>query len=582
MWLIPLLKQMARCVFLWTLSCGVLCAAGIPDDEVSLILLNGEIASMDTSATVHTAIAITGAHIAAVGDDASIRRLASSATQVIDLDGAFVMPGFVEGHGHFMSLGYSRMNLELAVCRTWQEIADLVGSAAATRAPGEWIVGRGWHQEKWNDVPQPNVEGYPLHDLLSQLAPNHPVLLTHASGHMAIANAAAMKLAGLDADTKNPAGGEILHDVDGNPTGVLRESAQGLVGRFYHAAQARRTAAQKDDDARLAFELATRDCLSKGVTSFHDAGVSFSGIDQLRQFEDEGLFKLRLHVMVRASNSEMAERLAEYRTGDPAGKMLVVRGIKRMIDGALGAHGAWLLEPYTDLPTSSGLNLDTMDSLKQTALLAAEHNYQLCIHAIGDRANREVLDLYDLVQRSHPGVRELRWRIEHAQHLHPDDIPRFAELAVIPSMQAVHCTSDAPFVVTRLGDERARHGAYAWRSLTDAGARIVNGTDAPVEDVDPIASFHATVTRQLKDGSTFFPEQSLNRLEAMATFTRNAAWAGYKEDVSGTLERGKEADLVVLSRNLLTCTDDEIPSTTVRMTIVEGKIRFRIDPGHTN
>lgn len=546
-------------------------------ERASLILHNGEVQVLDESFRQVTAVAIAGDRILAVGSDEHVLQLADASTEVIDVEGAFVMPGFVEGHGHFLSLGEARMNLELAPCGTWQEIVDLVSSAAAGRPAGEWIVGRGWHQEKWETPANPHVQGYPVHDLLSQAAPDHPVLLTHASGHLAIANAAAMAIAGIDAETPDPDGGELLRDGQGRPTGVLRETAQGLVSRAYQAAESARTPAQRRADTRRAFELATRDCLRKGVTTFHDAGVSFAGIDQLRTFRDEGLFQVRLYVMVRDSNAALRQHLAAYRTDEVGGNYLVVRGVKRMIDGALGAHGAWLLEPYNDLPTSSGLNLDSLDRLKQTARLAAEHGYQLCVHAIGDRANREVLDLYDFMQRVDPQVRNLRWRVEHAQHLHPDDIPRFAELNVIASMQAVHCTSDAPFVITRLGEERARTGAYVWRSLTDAGALIVNGTDAPVEDVDPIATFAACVTRRLDDGSVFFPEQCLSRRDALVAATRNAAWAGFREHVSGTLEPDHEADLVVLSRNLLTCPDDVIRDTQVRLTVVGGEVRYRAE-----
>lgn len=550
-------------------------SAAAADEKASLILVNGYVATLDDNDSVHSAIAITGSRILAVGEQTAVMSFASEDTKVIDVAGAFVMPGFVEGHGHFMGLGESRRNLELAACLSWQEIVDLVGSAAATRPAGEWIVGRGWHQDKWSDSSGSGAASYPVHELLSQAAPDHPVLLTHASGHMAIANSRALALAGISADTPDPPGGEILHDAQGQPTGVLRESAQRLVGRKHALAQAGRTPDQIREDARLAFQLATRDCLSHGVTAFHDAGVSFAEIDELKSFEEAGLMQVRLFVMVRDNNAAMAAHLARYRTAEVRDRYLVVRSIKRMIDGALGAHGAWLLEPYADLPDSSGLNLDSLDSLKETALLAAEHQYQLCVHAIGDRANREVLNLYDLMQRSHPHVRDLRWRIEHAQHLHPLDIPRFGELGVIPSMQAIHCTSDAPFVVSRLGEQRAREGAYVWRSLTDSGAMIVNGTDTPVENVDPLASFHAMVTRRRPDGNTFFPEQCLSRREALLTCTRNSAWAGFRENDSGMLRPGREADLVVLSHNLLTCADDEILGTRVQMTIVGGTIRYR-------
>jgi predicted amidohydrolase YtcJ len=251
-----------------------------------------------------------------------------------------------------------------------------------------------------------------------------------------------------------------------------------------------------------------------------------------------------------------------------------VRGVKRSIDGALGSHGAWLLEPYHDLPESKGLNTTTLESLRETAELALKHDYQLCVHAIGDRGNREVLDLFEEMFREHPSTPSRRWRIEHAQHLHLDDIPRFAKLGVIASMQGVHCTSDAPFVVPRLGADRARDGAYAWQSLLKSGAIVTNGTDAPVEDLSPIASFYASVARRLPDGSTFFPEQRMTRAQALRSYTLDGAYAAFEEDLKGSLTPGKLADVVILSKDILTVPEEEIPSAQVLTTIIGGKVLF--------
>ena len=253
---------------------------------------------------------------------------------------------------------------------------------------------------------------------------------------------------------------------------------------------------------------------------------------------------------------------------------LTVRGIKRMIDGALGTHGAWMLDPYDDVPTSRGLNTSSLDALKRTAELAILHDYQLCVHAIGDRANREVLTLMEDAFRSHPEKPDRRWRIEHAQHLHPADIPRFKKIGVIASMQGNHATSDGPFVVQRLGEWRARTGAYAWRSLLDSGATIVNGTDTPVETVDPLDSFYASVTRRMADGIEFFPEQRMTRIEALRSYTRDAAYAGFEEQLKGTISVGKLADLVVLSRDILTAPDDELKQARVDVTIIGGRVVF--------
>jgi predicted amidohydrolase YtcJ len=420
------------------------------------------------------------------------------------------------------------------------------------------------------------VDGVPLHHGLSRVSPAHPVLLGHASGHAAFANAKAMELAGIGKDTPNPPGGEIVRDAQGNPTGLLRETAQRLVSAAMDKARAGRAPGVVEAELRREVELAGREALAKGVTSFHDAGSNFATIDLFKRLADEGQLPLRLYVMVRReTNDAMAARLAQYRLIGYGNHFLTVRSIKRQIDGALGAHGAWLLEPYVDLPGSSGLTLEEPADIRRTAEIAIQNGFQVNTHAIGDRANREVLNLYEEVFRAHPGQRDLRWRIEHAQHLHPDDVARFARLGVIASMQGVHATSDGPWVAKRLGPERAKSGAYLWRTLIAAGAVIANGTDTPVEDVDPIASFYSSVTRQTADGTTFYPEQRMTREEALRSYTLNGAYAAFEEDVKGSITPGKLADIVVLSKDILKVPDAEIPTATVEMTILGGKVRWR-------
>ena len=487
---------------------------------------------------------------------------------MVDVAGKTAFPGFIEGHGHFLGLGESKMILDLSKAANWDELVEQVRQAAAGRPPGQWIVGRGWHQAKWNPPVKPQVEGYPVHADLSRAVPAHPVLLTHASGHMSLANAKAMELAGVGPETKSPAGGGILHDGSGRPTGVFRETAQGLVRRV--ADYGAKTDGQVDEAIRLASE----ECLRKGITSFHDACSSFDLIDRYRRLAEEGRLPIRLWVMISESNERLAKRLPDYRMIGAGGGFLTVRAIKRLIDGALGAHGAWLLEPYDDLPEGRGLQLIPIGQLRETARLAAEHGMQLCTHAIGDRANREVLDVYEQAFTAYPSEHCRRWRIEHAQHLHPDDIPRFAQLGVVAAMQGNHCTSDAVFVIDRLGKRRSREGAYAWRSLLDSGATVINGTDAPVEDVDPLGSFHASVTRRLAGGATFFPEQCMTREEALRSYTIDAAWAAFEEDLKGSLAPGKLADAVVLSEDLRNCPAERILSARVEYTIIGGKVVY--------
>ncbi|MBZ0102613.1 MAG: amidohydrolase [Thermoanaerobaculia bacterium] len=548
-------------------------------DSADLVLRGGKVVTLDPARPAATALASRGGRIVAVGSDDEVAALIGPRTRVLELAGRLAIPGFIEGHAHFAGIGQAETTLALAPLASWDEIVAAVAAAARQRPAGEWIVGRGWHQEKWSAPPAPAVEGFPVHDALSAVSPDHPVFLLHASGHAAFVNARAMELAGIAAATPDPPGGEILRGADGRPTGLLRETAEELVFAALARAEAGRGAAERTAEAERQLELADRAVLARGITSFHDAGVSYAELDRLAAMADTGRLGVRLWVMVRDTVANHAANLHRYRrVGERAGK-LTVRAIKVSIDGALGSRGAWLLEPYADLPGSTGLATTDPAEVRELARLALEQDYQLCVHAIGDRANRETLDIFTEALGSVPDGRQRRWRIEHAQHLNPAEIPRFAELGVVAAMQGIHCTSDAPYVVARLGERRAEEGAYVWRKLADAGAVIVNGTDAPVEPVDPIASFYATVTRQLADGTRFYPDQALSREEALATYTKNAAWAAFEENDKGTLELGKLADITVLDRDLLTIPEDEIPATRVVWTIVGGEVLHEAPAG---
>lgn len=539
------------------------CGGGGPD-PADLVVLNGRLVTL-ASPSEAEALAAAGGRIVFVGSTEEARAWIGPDTEILDLEGRLGVPGFIEGHGHFWSLGEAKLQLALGEAGTWDEIVAQVAEAVAEVEPGTWILGRGWHQSKWVESPVPSVQGLPTHHDLSVVSPENPVLLGHASGHMAFANARTMELAGIDPTTPDPDGGEIVRDADGQPTGALRETAENLVAGL-------RAESLEWNHARHVVQLAGEECLAKGITSFQDAGSSFGLIDVYRRMADEGGLPLRLWVMVSESNEAIAESLGSYRTIDRGDGFLTVRGIKRLIDGALGSHGAWLLEPYEDMPRSTGLNTTSLDVMEETARLAREHDFQLCVHAIGDRANRETLDLFE---RTLAGDRTRRWRVEHAQHLHPDDIPRFAELGVIASMQAVHCTSDGPWAPDRLGEQRSAEGAYVWRALIDSGAVVTNGTDAPVEDVDPIASFHSSVSRRMTNGEVFFADQRMTREEALRSYTIDAAYAAFEEESKGSLEVGKLADMTVLSRDIMTVAEDEIPGTRVVYTILGGRVAYR-------
>ncbi len=546
-------------------------------DVADMIIVNGEVATLNPDQPEATSIAIADGRILEVSMTSLLEKYQGDSTVVIDAKNQFVMPGFIEAHGHFSGLGSSLQNLNFLRSRSWEEIVAMVGEKVEESEKGEWIIGRGWHQEKWVRVPEENIHGYPYHDALSEISPHNPVLLTHASGHGSFANQAAMDAAGITRETTSPAGGEIVRDTRGNAIGMFEERAQGLIRRAYQEYLKSLSEPVKLEQWYEGIELAQRECLENGVTSFQDAGSSFAWIDRFKGLAEEGKLEVRLWAMIRHSAEDMQGKLSTYPWIGLGKDFFTVRAIKSEVDGALGAFGAWLLEPYDDKPDFYGQNTTEIEEVERIADLAYDHGLQLCVHAIGDRANSEVLDIFERKMGSLEAKQDLRWRIEHAQHLAVSDIPRFKELGVIAAMQGIHCTSDAPFVEKRLGPKRSREGAYPWRSLLDAGAIIANGTDAPVEDINPLESYYASVTRKrIDNGFTFIPEQSMSRYEALKSYTLDAAYAAFEEEIKGSLEAGKLADITILSNNLLTCSEEEILQTTVQLTIVGGKVKYQL------
>ena len=554
---------------------AVLLAACQPGgtEYADLVLTGGRVVTVDDALPEAEALAVTGYTITAVGTNEEIAGYVGPSTDVIELDGRLVIPGFIEGHGHYMALGESKMILDLNNAASWDEIVQMVGEAAAQAPPGEWVLGRGWHQEKWTSTPEPSVDGVPVHASLSAASPENPVDLEHSSGHASFANALAMELAGIGDDTADPPGGTIVRDASGAATGLMRETAQRLVGAARARSGEGRSAADVDAEFRRAVELAGEESLRYGVTTFHDAGSSFATIDRLRALAAEGALPIRLYMMVRASNEEMDEKLSAYRTIPEGNDYLAIRSIKRQIDGALGSHGAWLLDAYADMDTE-GLVLETVEDITGTAEVAIRHGYQVNTHAIGDRANREVLDIYERAFAANPDATDLRWRIEHAQHLDPADVGRFAELGVIASMQGVHATSDGPWLADRLGQDRMLETSYVWRDVLDAGVMIANGTDVPVEHISPIASFYSSVSRRMNNGEVLSAEHRMTREEALESYTINNAHAAFEEHLKGSLTPGKLADIVVLSQDIMTIPEEDIPATEVVYTIVGGEVRY--------
>ncbi len=541
-----------------------------------VIFINGNIYTVDSLKPSASVLAVSNHRIIGLGDNNIIDEFKNADTKIIDLENSFVMPGFIEGHGHFGGFGEGLQNLNFLHSKSWDDVIKLVEEKVKTAKPGEWIVGRGWHQEKWDEIPLNNVLGYPFHDELSAISPNNPVLLRHASGHAVFANERAMKEAGISKESPNPLGGEIVRDLDGEAIGVFEERAMNLVSGSY---QDYLKSLDPERQKKIWFEgleLAQKECLKNGITSFQDAGTKFKELQWLREWAESGNMDIRLWAMIRESYDDMDGKLNGFPWLNLGDYHFTVRAIKSEVDGALGAFGAWLLKPYADKYGFSGQNTTPLEEVDKIANLAAKHQLQFCVHAIGDRANKEVLDIFEQKIIQMNGKESPRWRMEHAQHLDTLDIPRFKKWGIIASMQGIHCTSDAPFVVKRLGVERSRTGAYPWRSLIDNGALIANGTDVPVEEIDPIACFYASVTRKRADtGFEFFPEQRMTRKEAISSYTLWNAFAAFEENDKGSLSIGKLADMVVLSNNLLTCSDEDILNTKVLMTIVGGDIKYR-------
>jgi predicted amidohydrolase YtcJ len=539
---------------------------GVPSAGVSrpadTIVVNGRIYTVDPGRPQAEGLAIRGGRLIAVGSVAEVMAYRGPGTEVLDVGRRAVIPGLHDAHGHFTGLGASLQQLDLRDTASEAALADLVRQRAAETRAGTWITGRGWDQNLWPDA------AWPTAATLDAAAPDHPVYLTRVDGHAVLVNTAALHMAQIDAETADPPGGSIIRDDQGQPAGVLVDTAMSLVSRHLPLAG--------PDTVSERIALADATCARLGITTVHDAGVPLSVARTYRTLVDEGRLATRLYVMLAAparDDPPLPPRLIGY-----GNQQLTIRAVKLVADGALGSRGAWLLEPYADEPESTGLAVTAPDELYRQTLAVARAGYQPCIHAIGDAANRHVLDVFERVQREVPGSRALRMRNEHAQILHPDDIPRFAALGVIASVQATHATSDMAWVPSRIGDARTRAGAYVWRSLLEAGARLANGSDFPVEDPNPMRGFHAAITRQDERGvppDGWMPGQRLTRPEALRTFTLDAAYAAHLEHDLGSLRPGKLADLVVLSHDIMDVAPADILQTTVVLTMVGGRIVHR-------
>jgi predicted amidohydrolase YtcJ len=552
---------MSRVPVVLSVALAAAVSARAAEPPADLVLRGGVVHTVDVARPRAEAVAVRDGRVVAVGTDADVAALVGPRTRVVALAGRTVVPGFDDAHAHLLGIGFARLDVDLTGTRSFDEVVARVAAAVKARRPGEWVRGRGWHEGKWAAPARGAVRGFPTHAALTAVSPENPVVLERADGHAVLANARAMALRGVSRETKPPAGGEVIRDADGVPTGVFVDNAQSLV----------EPPERTPSETARALELAMDECLAKGVTSLTDAGEPLDVIDLLRRVDARGGLRVRLNVM--AGGFGVMKALGAPQVPPPGG-MLTVRSVKLYADGALGSRGAALLEPYADDPGNRGLLVTPPERILEAARWALAHGFQAGTHAIGDRANRVVLDAYETAFREHPEVKDPRFRVEHAQVLDPADIPRFGRLGVLASMQGIHCPSDRPWAPARLGRARLA-GAYAWRTLLASGARILNGTDAPVEDVSPIRNFHATVTRQDENGNPpggFDPDQKLTRAEALRTMTLDAAYGSFEEGTRGSIAPGRLADLVVLSRDILAIPDRDLLKTEVDLTIVNGRV----------
>ncbi|MFN8803906.1 MAG: amidohydrolase [Gemmatimonas sp.] len=561
----------------FTVSCSVLVAllltsaphaaaaqpsAGMPQPPADLIVTNGRIYTADPARPLVDAFAVRGGRVVFTGSAREATALAGPATTVVDANGRTVIPGMVDGHAHFAGLAQKLRSVDLVGTRSLDEVIARVVERARRTPKGAWIVGRGWDQNAWGNT------AFPTHEALSAATPDHPVVLERVDGHAAYVNAAAMQRAGLTAATKDPSGGKIVRDAKGKPTGVLIDRASGLVER--------QVPPLSSQEMRAALKDAVTRMHSLGLVGMHDAGASREQIELFEDMAQQGELNLRLYVMI----ADDATALDHYFQVGPRSALydgqLWVRAVKLYADGAMGSRGAALLEPYSDDPNNSGLLLSAPAHIEDVARRGLAAGFQVNTHAIGDRGNRVVLDAYEKALDARPTA-DHRFRVEHAQILHQDDIPRFAQLGVIPSMQASHQTSDMYWIGKRLGPTRL-YGAYAWQSLLQTGVVIPNGSDFPVEEVNPLISFHASIARQdARDwpAGGWYPEQRLSREDALRSMTLWPAYAGFQEQLMGSITPGKYADFVVLDQDIMRIPADLVLRTRVLSTWLAGRLVYK-------
>ena len=533
-------------------------AAAQQQQPADLIVTNARIYTVDETHPLADAMAVRGGKVQFVGSTGAALALKGPTTRVLDLNGRTVIPGMVDAHGHVDNLGLALRTVDLTGTNSYDEVIARVAARAKNTPPGQWIIGRGWDQNDWGDT------RFPTQEKLSAAVPNNPVYLTRIDGHAGLANAAALKAAGVSAATKDPEGGHIERASDGSPAGVFVDNAQGLIGRVIPR--------PTRDQVKAEVQAAIAEAQKWGLTGVHDAGASAQVLDIYEELGKSGALNFRMYAMISDDSATVARWFARGPLVGGYDNTLWIRSVKLYMDGALGSRGAALLDPYADNASTNGLLVSKPEHIEAVAERALKAGFQVNTHAIGDRANRLVLDAYEQALKTVP-VADHRFRIEHAQIINSEDIPRFASLGVIPSMQASHQTSDMYWAGNRLGSTRVL-GAYAWRSLLDNGSIIPNGSDFPVEQVNPLISFHAAFSRQDAHNwppNGWYPEQKMTREEALRSITLWPAYAAFQESLMGSLTPGKLADFVVLDQDIMRVAPEQVLHTQVLATYVGGK-----------
>ena len=540
---------------------GLLAQTAAPKAPADLIVTNARVYTADDARPLVEAFAVRDGRIAFVGSQREAAVLRGPNTRVVDAGGRTVIPGMVDAHAHFSGLAQTLRSVDLTGTNSLAEVIARVVAKSTSVPKGTWITGRGWDQNDWG------VTDFPTHEALTAALPDHPVLLERVDGHAMYANMAAMKVAGVTAASKAPVGGQIIKDAKGNPTGVFVDNASNVLEEKVPAP----TAAEYKSALKEAIALMH----SWGLTGMHDAGASRMAIDTYEELAKAKELNLRLYVMISDDKAALDHYFAKGPQSAMYDGQLWVRAVKLYADGAMGSRGAALLEPYSDDPNNSGLLKSTQEHIREVAERGLKAGFQINSHAIGDRGNRVVLDAYEQALKTVPTA-DHRFRVEHAQILHYDDIPRFAQLGVIPSMQASHQTSDMYWIGKRLGPTRL-YGAYAWQSLLQTGVVIPNGSDFPVEQVNPLISFHAAIARQdARDwpAGGWFPEQKMSREEALRSMTIWPAYAGFQETSMGSITAGKFADFVILDTDIMRVPAEMVMKTRVLSTWVGGRAVF--------